>query len=495
MIVVVGHGLVNGPYSRTTPRVIARRAGAPMAVNEEVTTRSTTAKPATKLVYPSRKELDSNMDWKSQWYPVGSTRTLKKNVPNPIRLLENALVAWQSPSGWKVAVDRCPHRGAPLSYGRLEANSTLTCSYHGWQFDAEGQTTYVPTKSKVGCSACLRVHPAVVCEHGLLWVWPQACVPGSPAEAAALAKPLPTDHLPPPGAVITDWTVNRVPVPWASLLENTLDDAHGVHAHHGFAGLDRVVARPAFSTRSGERGHTDSFEAWVDVSGPMVGSDGSADPSDPNTWVNSYHFRAPHRTTVRFGPSYRAEGFIVPAAYDETLLVSAAFSVPEPGRGAHFIKSMQQANPFLTAVLHRLGTTVVCQDAVLAEADGLDNLRGERWTGERAKGGLTDSDGAVIRLRTWMRRTGGPPLMPASDDVKRWKVRRELSVWEMHTRDCPTCRRAHDDSAATAKVLLAFSIAAAASGLLPAALALLLNSEISRQTSRWFETYDVKFDR
>ncbi len=187
----------------------------------------------------------------------------------------------------------------------------------------------------------------------------------------------------------------------------------------------------------------------------------------------------------------------MPASYDETLLVSAAFSIPGPGIGGHALKYAQRANPFLTAILHRLGTTIVCQDAVLAEADGLDDLRGERWTGERLSPApaLTESDGAVIRLRSWMRRSGGPPLMPAEGDVKRWKVRRHLSVWEMHTRDCPTCRRAHDDASATAKALLVFSLAAAASAQMPVAITLLMTSELSRQTALWFERYDVKFDR
>jgi hypothetical protein len=111
------------------------------------------------------------------------------------------------------------------------------------------------------------------------------------------------------------------------------------------------------------------------------------------------------------------------------------------------------------------------------------------------RGGLTESDGAVVRLRSWMRRSGGPPLQPVHDDVKRWSVRHRLSVWEMHTRDCPTCRRAHADSAATAKALLAISVAAAASGQVPAAITLFMTSEISRQTSLWFEHFDVKFDR
>jgi toluene monooxygenase system ferredoxin subunit len=32
-------------------------------------------------------------------------------------------------------LDRCPHRGLPLSEGRLEG-AVLVCSQHGWQFDA-----------------------------------------------------------------------------------------------------------------------------------------------------------------------------------------------------------------------------------------------------------------------------------------------------------------------------------------------------------------------
>ena len=65
----------------------------------------------------------------------------------------------------------------------------------------------------------------------------------------------------------------------------------------------------------------------------------------------------------------------------------------------------------------------------------------------------------------------------------------------MHTRDCPTCRRAYEDSKATAKVLLVVSVAAAASGQLPTALALVAHAELSRAVSRWFEVFDVRFDK
>jgi pheophorbide a oxygenase len=58
-------------------------------------------------------------------------------------LLGTPLVIWKDPASgsWSVLEDRCPHRLAPLSEGRVEAGAGregLMCSYHGWSFDARG---------------------------------------------------------------------------------------------------------------------------------------------------------------------------------------------------------------------------------------------------------------------------------------------------------------------------------------------------------------------
>lgn len=42
-----------------------------------------------------------------------------------------------------VAVDRCPHRGAPLSAGTIE-HDCVVCPYHGWAFDHEGEIAAIP---------------------------------------------------------------------------------------------------------------------------------------------------------------------------------------------------------------------------------------------------------------------------------------------------------------------------------------------------------------
>ena len=44
-------------------------------------------------------------------------------------------------------------------------------------------------------------------------------------------------------------------------------------------------------------------------------------------------------------------------------------------------------------------------------------------------------------------------------------------------------------------LMMMVSLAAAASGQMLTAVALLMTSELSRQTSLWFETFHVKFDK
>ena len=120
-------------------------------------------------------------------------------TPHPVRLLGLSLVAWndgptvdgqKQPGSWRVFEDACPHRLAPMSEGRVEADGNLLCSYHGWRFDSGGACSDLPylsgppeqqQKRKL-CAAC-RSYPTRV-EDGMLWVYPRSGPDGA-AEAAA----------------------------------------------------------------------------------------------------------------------------------------------------------------------------------------------------------------------------------------------------------------------------------------------------------------------
>jgi phenylpropionate dioxygenase-like ring-hydroxylating dioxygenase large terminal subunit len=63
----------------------------------------------------------------------------------------------------------CPHRGLPLSTGRIE-DDELVCAYHGLRFGSDGQCRKIPEKLALQTLECFRimVFPAVE-RHGLVW--------------------------------------------------------------------------------------------------------------------------------------------------------------------------------------------------------------------------------------------------------------------------------------------------------------------------------------
>jgi vanillate O-demethylase monooxygenase subunit len=65
--------------------------------------------------------------------------------------------------------DRCVHRLAPLSLGRVEGDA-LRCMYHGLLYDPNGKVTQIPGQTMIPGRACVR-HYAVAEQSGWIWVW------------------------------------------------------------------------------------------------------------------------------------------------------------------------------------------------------------------------------------------------------------------------------------------------------------------------------------
>lgn len=110
------------------------------------------------------------MTEQQHWHPVADAGSLD-SAPVAVRLLGNDLVLWRDAGGTIHAwPDRCPHRGARLSLGRI-AEGRLECPYHGWQFDAAGQCRHVPALPQFVPPATHRVQALDAREaHGLVWV-------------------------------------------------------------------------------------------------------------------------------------------------------------------------------------------------------------------------------------------------------------------------------------------------------------------------------------
>src|SRR3954469_12164598 len=74
------------------------------------------------------------------WQPVALAEELPiGGAPIPVELLSEKLVLFRDEHGAPaLIVRRCPHRGADLSYGRVESGG-LRCLYHGWVYSGDGR--------------------------------------------------------------------------------------------------------------------------------------------------------------------------------------------------------------------------------------------------------------------------------------------------------------------------------------------------------------------
>src|SRR5439155_16201522 len=79
------------------------------------------------------------------WQPVALAEELPNGAaPLPVRLLGEDLVLFRDEQGAAGLLGlHCSHRGADLSYGRLE-DGGLRCIYHGWLYDREGRCLEQP---------------------------------------------------------------------------------------------------------------------------------------------------------------------------------------------------------------------------------------------------------------------------------------------------------------------------------------------------------------
>ena len=183
-----------------------------------------------------RKPSSKHFDWEKQWYPMAVEEFTDKKKSHAIMFLGNNVVLWHNGEKWSVFEDACPHRGVPLSEGRVESNGELLCSYHAWTFNGEGECTSIPqtlTKEKEKTllpKACVKSYPTQV-RQGLVWVWGSRGAPGSDVVIESMLKSPQlireledTDYsgrVSPPR-----WNFRDLPYGWDMFMENVCDPAY-----------------------------------------------------------------------------------------------------------------------------------------------------------------------------------------------------------------------------------------------------------------------------
>lgn len=169
------------------------------------------------------------------WYVAGWASDVAEGQLLARTLLNTPVVLWRDAEGKAHAFeDRCCHRGAPLSLGRLEGNC-LRCMYHGLLFDTSGKCVEVPSQDKVPLFAKVKAFPLVE-KATFLWIWM-----GDPEQADPAQIPDMPWMQSPDWAHIEGYT--HYGTNYLLLCDNLLDLAHIAYVHATTLGGDEEYAR------------------------------------------------------------------------------------------------------------------------------------------------------------------------------------------------------------------------------------------------------------
>jgi len=106
------------------------------------------------------------------WYCASFSDDVKIGQLKPITIMNQPIALFRRPDGVAAALaDRCPHRFAPLSMGKVCEDGQVQCPYHGLQFDSTGQCVKNPHGDcSIPKAAVVRAYP-IHEKNGGLWIW------------------------------------------------------------------------------------------------------------------------------------------------------------------------------------------------------------------------------------------------------------------------------------------------------------------------------------
>jgi vanillate monooxygenase len=186
---------------------------------------------------------------KNTWY-VACTPDELADKPLGRMICGEQIVFYRGEGGVVAALeDFCPHRGAPLSLGRV-CEGKLVCGYHGLVIGRDGETVSMPGQRVRGFPRN-RSYP-VVERHGFVWVWA-----GDPALADAGQIP----HL--EWADNEEWAyaggMYHINCDYRLMIDNLMDLTHETYVHTTSIGQKEIDETPVKTRTEGDTVITSRF--------------------------------------------------------------------------------------------------------------------------------------------------------------------------------------------------------------------------------------------
>eukprot|EP00986_Skeletonema_menzelii_P003164 scaffold932_cov139-Skeletonema_menzelii.AAC.23 len=414
----------------------------------------------------SSSEDSPEFNWFKAWYPIIPVEFLDYEKPHAFKLLGMDIVIWNdgelsdSPAfqsrkerakgarklvgNWRVFVDQCPHRKVPLSEGRVEDDGSLTCSYHAWRFNGEGETIHIPQIPEKELEI-IKANPKSNCNSfpvqivdGVLWTWPDS---SDDAKIESALTPIPTNDY--NGREVGEgrvwkgaWNFRELPYGHDFFIENVVDPAHVPVSHHNVVG-----------SRYGKLGLTMTTKTSLTKHGFSIGVKNSAEEGLGSTTS----FTAPSQVLIE-----------APFGNDGAAQYLELYSSPSrPGFSNHVgrmvilkDKSLEMPKllqrftlPLPIWVNHVLTSAFLHQDALFLTGQERSLAHNREYrTSQPANDSYSkavmpcSTDRGVMNFRNWMGKFAGGHIpfrgdttMPAkNNDVV-------FDVWNSHTKHCSYC--------------------------------------------------------
>lgn len=173
---------------------------------------------------------------RNAWYVGLWASELPAGALVPQLILKEPVVFFRKEDGSPAAIlDRCSHRFAPLSMGRLVEGDRVQCPYHGLEFGADGQCVNNPhPPCTIPVAAHLPSFP-VMERHSMIWIWmgEKEADPSLIPDYSCLDQADPK-HVTDPGYL-------NIKANYELIVNNLLDLSHVVYVHDGILGSPGIV--------------------------------------------------------------------------------------------------------------------------------------------------------------------------------------------------------------------------------------------------------------
>ncbi len=262
-----------------------------------------------------------------------------------------------------VLEDFCPHRGAPLSLGRVRDDGAIVCGYHGLAMGGDGRCVGMPGQR---VRPTIRVYSAIE-RYGFVWVWPGD---------KSLADPAHLHHL--PWAESPEWTyaggLFHVACDYRLMIDNLMDLTHETYVHATSIGQPEIEEAAPATRVEGNSAITSRFMS--NIAAPpfwraALRGNHLADDVPVDRW-QICRFTPPSHVMIEVGVAHAGHGGHVAPADKKASSIVVDFITPETETSIWYFWGMARnfniGDATLTATIRDGQAAIFHEDVGILEA-------------------------------------------------------------------------------------------------------------------------------